>query len=276
MSSLATRFSRNRTSLRASRPLTDDEIKGAAPSIFAEDKHESRSERYAHIPTSVVIAGLRKEGFEPFEVTQSRCRVEGKTPFTKHMLRLRHSSQIGGDVANEIILINSHDGTSSYQMLAGVFRFVCANGLICGDEVADIRIPHKGDVQGRVIEGAYSVLDEFAKVDENIKMLKGTHLDDGHRIAFARAALALRYDEEAAPITESALLQPRRFVDNGNDFWRTFNVVQENMMRGGLPGRNAQGKRTTTRPVQAIDTTVKLNRALSVLAEEMLKLKAAA
>ncbi|EER8463752.1 DUF945 domain-containing protein, partial [Escherichia coli] len=26
------------------------------------------------------------------------------------------------------ILLNSHDGTSSYQMLPGYFRFVCQNG----------------------------------------------------------------------------------------------------------------------------------------------------
>lgn len=44
-----------------------------------------------------------------------------------------------GAEANEIILLNSHDGTSSYQMLAGMLRFVCKNGLVCGDAVADVR-----------------------------------------------------------------------------------------------------------------------------------------
>jgi hypothetical protein len=64
------------------------------------------------------------------------------------MIRLRHASQINGAEANEIVLLNSHDGTSSYQMLAGMFRFVCSNGLVCGDTVADVRVPHKGDVAG--------------------------------------------------------------------------------------------------------------------------------
>ena len=35
----------------------------AAPSIFAAGKHESRSERYAYIPTIDVLRGLQKEGF---------------------------------------------------------------------------------------------------------------------------------------------------------------------------------------------------------------------
>ena len=49
-------------------------------------------------------------------------RREDRRDFTKHMIRLRHASQINGAEANEIILLNSHDGTSSYQMLAGQFR----------------------------------------------------------------------------------------------------------------------------------------------------------
>ena len=83
---------------------------------------------------------------------------------TKHMLRLRHASQINGDEANEVVLINSHDGTSSYQMLAGMFRFVCQNGLVCGDTFADVRVHHKGNVIDHVIEGAYEVLRGFELV----------------------------------------------------------------------------------------------------------------
>ena len=62
-------------------------------------------------------------------VTQTRVRNEDRRDFTKHMIRLRHAGQINArGEANEIILLNSHDGTSSYQMLAGMFRFVCSNG----------------------------------------------------------------------------------------------------------------------------------------------------
>src|SRR3546814_18445609 len=84
-------------------------------------------------------------------VTQTRTRHEDRRDYTKHMIRLRHASQINArGEANEIILLNSHDGTSSYQMLAGMFRFVCSNGLVCGDTVADVSVPHKGDVAGLV------------------------------------------------------------------------------------------------------------------------------
>lgn len=271
---LASKF-RNKTSLRAAVPLTDDQIMAVAPSIFAVEKHESRSERYTYIPTGDVLRGLRKEGFSPFMVCQTRCRDEGKREHTKHMVRLRHASQIDSSEANEIILLNSHDGSSSYQMLAGVFRFVCSNGMVCGDTLNDIRIRHKGNVVDNVIEGAFRVLDDFVQIGVQVDGMKSLTLNQGEQNAFAHAALALKYDTELvpAPVTESQVLRPKRTEDNRSDLWTTFNRVQENMIKGGLRGRNANGQTRVTREVKGIDQGIKLNRALWLLAEEMRKLK---
>src|SRR3546814_2465649 len=114
--------------------------------------------------------------------------------------------------ANEIILLTAHDGSSSYQMLAGMFRFVCHNGLVCGDTVADVRVPHKGDVTDHVIEGAYEVLRGFEQVHSSREAMRAITLEDGEQEIFARSALALKYDDpnKPSPVTESQLLMPRR------------------------------------------------------------------
>ncbi|CAD6560698.1 DUF932 domain-containing protein [Paraburkholderia sabiae] len=274
MNTLASRFSRNAVALRSDRPLTNDEIARVAPSILANAPHESRSSRYSYIPTVEVLDALRKEGFQPFMVCQTRVRDDGRRAFTKHLLRLRHAEQICGPEANEIILSNSHDGSSSYQMLGGMFRFVCQNGIVCGDNVSDIRVPHKGDVIGEVIDGAFKVLDSFDVQTQQREAMAATVLDEGEQTAFARAALALRYDDDRpAPVTEQQLLSPRRFEDRGSDLWRTFNRVQESITRGGLHGRNASGRATTTRAVTGIDQNIRLNRALWVLADELRRLR---
>ena len=55
------------------------------------------------------------------------------------------------------------------------------------------------------------------------------------------------------------------------DLWTTYQRVQENLIKGGLSGRNAKGRRRThARAVRGIDGDVKLNRALWVMAETML------
>jgi hypothetical protein len=280
---LATRFAGSTRVLRGDEPLSEDQMRRTAPSIFAEGKHASRSERYTYIPTIDVLRGLRREGFEPFMVAQGQSRIEGKTEFTKHLIRLRHAGQVSArPEANEIILINSHDGASSYQMLAGMFRFVCCNGLVVGDVVDDIRIPHKGSIQGEVIKGAFRVLDEFEAVDEHAEAMKALPLEPREEIAFATAALALRFGERGveetgghkpAPVTAEQLNEARRIDDIGHNLWATFQRVQENVIRGGQPGRTVQGRRMQTRPVAAIDRGVSLNRALWMLAEDMRKIK---
>jgi hypothetical protein len=273
---LATRFARNLSVLRSEQPLNDDQIMRVAPSIFAEDKHASRSERYTYIPTGNVLAALRKEGFNPFMVCQSKPRDASKREHTKHMLRLRHASQIDSAEANEIILLNSHDGTSSYQMLAGKFRFVCTNGLVFGDTLSDVRIRHKGNIVDNVIEGAFRVLDDFEQVDNQMNGMKALTLDESEQHLFAHAALSLKYDTETAPapVTERQVLTAKRHDDRSNDLWTTFNRVQEHLVDGGLRGRSARGRAIETRPVVGIDQNVKLNRALWLLAEGMRKLKA--
>ncbi|AYW58547.1 TPA: DUF945 domain-containing protein [Pseudomonas aeruginosa] len=274
---LASRFASRSPVLRSDSPLSDDQIHRVAPSIFAEAPHESRSQRYAYIPTATVLTELRKEGFQPFMVTQTRTRHADRRDFTKHMIRLRHASQINArGEANEIILLNSHDGTSSYQMLAGMFRFVCSNGLVCGDTVADVRVPHKGDVAGQVIEGAYQVLHGFDRALESRESMQAITLDEGEAEVFARAALSLKYDDpdKPAPITESQILMPRRFDDRRPDLWSVFNRTQENLTKGGLHGRSANGRHQQTRPVQGIDSDIRLNRALWLLADGLRQLKA--
>jgi hypothetical protein len=47
---LISRFGRV-NQIRRDRPLTREELMSHVPSVFSEEKHESRSERYTYIPT---------------------------------------------------------------------------------------------------------------------------------------------------------------------------------------------------------------------------------
>ena len=105
--------------------------------------------------------------------------------------------------------------------------------------------------------------------------MAGLQLADGERRAFARAAMALRFEGKAAPVTEDQVMRPRRHEDEKPDLWTTFNVVEENLIKGGLRGRDANSRRRHTRGIVGIDGNVALNQALWTLAEEMRKIKLA-
>ncbi|WP_458031150.1 DUF932 domain-containing protein, partial [Providencia stuartii] len=111
MSRLASRFG-NACSIRRDRPLTTEELFRTVPSVFSEEKHNSRSEKYCYIPTITLLDSLQKEGFYPFFACQTRVRDASRREHTKHMLRLRREGQITSQQVPEIILLNSHDGSS--------------------------------------------------------------------------------------------------------------------------------------------------------------------
>ena len=284
--SRSNRFATSGLSAQARSPLDNQQIAVMAPSAFATEAHESRSSQYAYIPTSSVIDGLRAQGFAPVSAKQGRSRVPGKADFTNHMLRFRHEEQTAvraaGGAVPEIVLVNSHDGTSAYHIMAGIFRVVCLNGLIVAERTDGARsVAHKGNVVDNVIDASFEVLGESRRSLEAADAWSGLSLSRDERQVFAESAHLLRFGdsegETDTAIRPEQMLQVRRSEDRGTDLWSTFNVAQENAIRGGLTamGRDANGRRrlTRTREVRAIDQDVKLNKALWHLSERMAALK---
>lgn len=58
-------------------------------------------------------------------------------------------------------------------------------------------------------------------------------------------------------------------ISNLDDLWTVYQRLQENLIKGGLSGRNAKGERARTRSVNGIDGDIKLNQALWVMTEKM-------
>jgi hypothetical protein len=268
------------------RALSEDEMRAIAPSIFATTAHTSRSERFRPIPTIDVVRGLQREGFAPVAVKQCGSREVDRRDFTKHMIRLRRLDDVtkykAGDTVAEVILKNANDGTAAYDLLAGLFKILCLNSLVAQtDTMESLRVKHTGDVEHRVIEGTYRVLDTAVAALEAPREWSTIMLDRDEQNAFAEAAHVVRFaDAEGkveTPIKPAQLLIPRRHDDQAPNLWNVFNVVQENTVKGGLTamGRDANNRprRTTTREVRGIDQDVKLNKALFTLATKMAELK---
>lgn len=302
---MITRFGGHRSLGHSARldaaPLTDDELYRLCPSVFAETPHESRSERYAYIPTIEVIRGLRAEGFDVYSGQQGRSRIPGKADYTKHLLRMRKvdNPTIVNGTVHELLLLNSHDGTSAYRMMEGFFRFICTNGLVTGDIQSDIRIPHSGKQAERVIEAAYTVLERAEVGAAAIDAWSGLTLDAEQVDRFGRAARAIRYPElrevsrtEAdARLDPAAVTRARRSEDARNDLWSLFNRAQENLIRGGFdvrtpidpePGKRHRVNRVlgpvrvrAAGSVNAIDQSTAINRNLWTLAQAQAELLAA-
>jgi hypothetical protein len=264
--------------------LSLDNLQRITPSIFTTEAAAGTSDKYKHISTIEVVQGLMKEGFMPVKATQNRTRRTDNAPFTKHMLRFRHVDSVPsvGGLFPELVLVNSHDGLSSYRLMAGLYRLICSNGLVTGDTFKQVRVRHQGDVVGNVIDGTYEIMKEAKQLLEHAEHMGSVELTEPEKIIFAEVAHQLRFDG-ADSLTKEAIkpeqfLKPRRYQERGkNDLFTVFNVIQENVIKGGLHSwaRNDNGrvKRVAIREIKSIDQNNSLNRALWTLAEKMMQLK---
>lgn len=244
-----------------------------APSIFATQPYNKMSDKYKFIPTIDVVDALAEEGFFPAKVQENRVRIQDKAGFAKHAIRFRNSDILPqvGDIIPEIVLVNSHDGTSAFQLSAGFYRLVCSNGMTVGNSEISVRQRHSGHIDN-VIEGVFSITEEFPALTETVREWQGIDLTPGQQIAFARAAMPLRWDADANnnyPVNPSHLIQPMRSADVGNDLWRTFNRIQEHVIKGGVRATGSDGRRRRSKAVNSVNEDQRLNKSLWTLAAEL-------
>ena len=291
--SMMTTFTPKARSIRGTveAPLTKEQILRVAPSIFTGSQNGNVSGRYRSIPTWAILEQLAEHGFHPYEVAQSQSQDEDKMRFGKHRVRLRHasSSPMKNGTCQEIILINSHDGTTSYRMMGGQFRFICSNGMVVSEGVLpSVRVKHAGDAADAVIEGCRQILRGMPRVAESIRSMEALMLSPEQQLDFAQAALKARYGDAVPPVTAEQILRPRRVEDVGVDLWRTMNRVQEALIRGGIAyvqrkvGTQVSGTRVVgnrllrnkTRAVNEIGQNIHLNQTIWNLAENLVALNA--
>jgi len=267
-------------------PMTLDQVRIHAPSVFADHPWEGVSEKYSFIPTASVVESLMAEGWNIAAARQQRVLLPDRKAFTRHILRLRRDDALTlavGDVFPEIALINSHDRGSAYQMHAAPYRLVCRNGLVVDDATfARLSVRHTGNVLDDVRKGADEIAREVPRIMGDVKEMQTIDLAPDERGVFAKAALSLRF-EDPSPVEPFQALTGRRYGDDKTDLWTTFNVIQENITKGGLryvvpahsteEGIRVPARRARTREVKGIREDTKLNKALWTLAEEMKRLK---
>lgn len=245
--------------------LDDVALLKAVPSIFANNHAISRDERHYQVFKTInVISQLRENGYFPVYARANGSRDKNSLVDTrKHMVRFTHRDYIDSplsvhDERPELILTNSHDGSSSFQIMAGLYRKVCANGMMVMQQgIDEVRIRHIGHDFDEVINGSLHVASSLDQVMDSVNTMKGIMLNEKQRKDLAAEIAEMRFDAKKVK-TPEALLTLRRYEDNWTpSLYNTFNVIQENVIKGG--------QRVTDRvmrPITNIDTDIHVNKAM--------------
>ena len=115
------------------------------------------------------------------------------------------------------------------------------------------------------------MLGVFDRVEEKRDAMQSLALPEPARNALANAALKYRFGEDHQPVTVSQLLTPRRREDYSDDLWTVYQRVQGEPDERRSVRANRSGEKQPHRAVIGIDGDVKLNRALWIMAENMLE-----
>jgi hypothetical protein len=156
-----------------------------------------------------------------------------------------------GDCELRALIVNDHKGGRALQLKLGLYRFVCANGLVISDgQFEAFSIRHIGDnIDQRIQEFIDRLTIAATLLRGKIINLSATILTQEQAREFAKSALELRFKDKA--ITEeqiTAALQIRRGEDNGMSAWQIFNRVQESIVRGfGVHGERTVRRLTSVK-----------------------------
>lgn len=265
--------------------LTNAQLLNVAPSIGAVMPISTVSEKYSFIPTIKIVDHFREVGWFPVFADETRVRKKSKEGFQKHIVRFSQYGyeQMKNQERVDLCLYNSHDTGCAFQISASVWRKACSNGLMVSSDMFNFTHRHVGLNVEALVNSALTIAERSSEISQRIDEFKSMELLQIEREAFATVAHGLLFkDPNTAPIKPEYLLKEKRFDDKGKDLWTTFNVVQENMIRGGVrtnpkyradAAQNGKTAMRKTRPIKALDKNLKLNKALWALTEKMYAFK---
>lgn len=229
------------------------------------------SDKYMFLDTKKVVQDMADLGLEVANFRMPKVRTqEGK--FGLHEVDFRRPEHMKGnqDVTPRILFLNSYDGSRKAMFAAGVFRLACYNGLVVGDVTHHHqKILHLGDYEEELMAEMRAMAETHNRTFDRIERFRSVKLDVVTAERMAAEAIALRFPEEDTRPDMSArnLLQPRRAEDTGHDLWTRWNVLQENLLKGGVPLTNKKGQARVAPPVRNILRSNQLNQDLWNLAE---------
>lgn len=257
-------------------PLTQPQLKELAPTLFTEQPHFEVSDKYHFIPTIEIVNQIIAHNWHPVSVSEASVRDENKEGYQQHYVRFRHFEDLLNprDNAIELLLFNSHDRTKSFSISAGIYRFICANGLVLSDNVFEsYKIKHLGDRENDVTTAVTNITNIKSKLEDKLTQLSSINLSQVEKESFAKSTIPLRF-EDHLEVDYQDLLVPLRAEDCKDDLYTTLNIIQENLIRGNVSGVNKEtGRRFTSREIKSISKDVEVNKGVWNIAERIASIK---
>jgi hypothetical protein len=231
-----------------------------------DQPHARVSAKYQLVPTKLIAQKFFDLGFKVDDYKSVRVRDASRIGYQKHFVRLSHPTMLTtkhNDVKLQLLVTNSHDGSSSFSIKLGIFRLVCSNGLVVGTTFESVTLRHTGMILQEIDGAIEKMVAQVKKLDAVLEKMKGITLTTEQIRSFYDKAVKVRYGEKAtiADVTVTS----RRTADDANDLFTVYNRVQEALIRGS-EARGANGRFRQRRAITNIGKDITINEKLFDLA----------
>ncbi len=255
--------------------LSNEQIASLAPAVMSTEHKAGLSEHYTQIPTIQVVEDMRKLGWEPVQAIGVKARKGGNSSIKKHLVKFRNEgvymADQNGNVDSyiEILLTNSHDGSSTFRFEIGIFRLVCSNGLVIKDkDLGSLKIRHQGYDFETLRSLIHTMVERLPDVVGRINRFNEIEISEETAGEFASKAAELRFGDNLKNIDVNQLLAVERKEDAGMSMWAILNRVQEKLVNGGFNYQNDNGKTRKARALKNFTQNIEFNSGLWELADQ--------
>jgi hypothetical protein len=245
---------------------------------------------YGFTSTRDILTVFQDNGWNVVSSQAARVKDPLNAGYQKHLIKLENPAfqSIEGLSTNnsskpQLVLLNSHDGTSSLQILWGLLRIACLNGVISGTALSSFRLVHSKRVTERLPETLDNVVAAFPRFVEQVSTLQNRSFTPAALSELTRRVYDARLANVGKVIAiDYRLPEVRRVQDTALDAFTVFNRLQEIVMRGGINYRAERNRYddkgnvidtrvidTTTRRIAGIVPQVNLNRLVYDAALEL-------
>lgn len=254
------------------------------PAIMA-DRPINMSENYQFMPSHKIAEVLQtKFDMRLHEVHQqwSRSRdPRGQEHYMKFRLPGTYKAfNRVGDSIPELVIMNSHNGRSTIRAYAGLFRFVCSNGMVISERsFGQIKLRHFGERNS--FNEFNIVLESMAKnmallearMDKMSEIILTKHMQN----QLAKAMMEARKTPDwlqAKDVLEARRVQDATDESGKRNLWVTYNVLQENLTNRSISIPAEGSKRSNAiRPISGARADILSNEKLWTVLDNFIEEK---
>lgn len=272
--------------------LSNEDIRRICPmALQSAPTNPNVSDRYVQANTMTVIEDLAKLGWYPVEAKQCRVKKNSSGIRSFHIVAFQNpdikitkngsNGETTIDAYPRIILTNSHDGFNAFKFIVGMFRLICSNGLVCGEQMVNMSIRHINYTFDELRKVVTTAIEKVPEIVATMNKMRTIILTEEQKVAIATEVVKIRKgvgEDEKFEVEQDIIddiLTPVREEDKAPDLWTIFNICQEKMIKGGfsyISQRNKQRSRLRKqRGITSIKKDMEFNQRLWNTATQYLK-----